>query len=102
MSLLAFSPSVAIEVACPTGVQTNITVPGTGRRIRMVNAGAAPVHVWFYEAAVTPPVLTVPTSMILLPGAIEVFSVASDTTRVAVLNDGTAGASISVTRGEGQ
>lgn len=102
MSLLAFTPNAAVETVCPSGVQTNIVVLGVGRRLRIVNAGAAPVHVLFYEASATPPTVTVPLGMILLPGAIEIFSVASDTTRVAVLNDGTAAAALNVCRGEGQ
>lgn len=102
MSLLAFTPNTALELLVGAGLQSNVALPGTGRRIRIANGGGAQVHVWFYEAGTTPPTLLVASSMMIPAGAIEVFSVASDTTRIAILNDGTAASAINLCRGEGQ
>jgi hypothetical protein len=47
------------------------------------------------------PTIVAAQAMLIPAGAIEIFSVASDTTRVAFLGDAT-GTSLNLTRGEGQ
>ena len=100
MSLLAFSPSLTVQQVLST-TQVNITVGGFGHYLRFVNMATGNAFVLFYEASVTPPTVTSTNGMVLMPGAIEIFSVASDTTRVAALGDAT-GTTLSITRGEGQ
>lgn len=100
MALLAFSPNTTVAQALTTA-QTNIVVGGTGHYLRLVNAATGNAYVQFYEAAASPPTVTSTNGMLLPPGAIEVFSVASDTTRVAGIGDAT-GTTLSITRGEGQ
>jgi hypothetical protein len=100
MSLLAFSPSFTITLGLTTA-QNNITVSGNGHYIRCVNGGTGNAYLQFYEASQAPPTLTALGALLLPPGAIEIFSVASDTTRVAALGDAT-GTTLSLTRGDGQ
>jgi hypothetical protein len=100
MSLLAFSPSFTVSQALTT-TQSNVTVAGNGHYLRLVNAATGNAYVQFYEASAAPPTVTSTNGMLILPGAIEIFSVASDTTRVAAIGD-SAGTTLSITRGEGQ
>jgi hypothetical protein len=100
MGLLAFSPNTTASVGLTT-TQSNVTLGGNGHYIRCVNGGTGNAYLQFYEAAQAPPTVAALTSMLLPPGAIEVFSVPSDTTRVAALGDAT-GTTLSLTRGEGQ
>jgi hypothetical protein len=98
-STVPFTPSATATAALTTS-QNNVTVGGTGRIMRFVNAGAGLAYVGFYEATGTPPTLAAATSVLIPPGAIEIFAVPSDTTRVATLGD-TNGTSLNITRGEG-
>ena len=83
-----------------SGAQVNITIGGTGHYLRLCNAGGGYAYIWFYEASASPPTVTIANSVVMPPGAIEVFSVASDTTRVAALGDAT-GTTLNAVRGEG-
>jgi len=100
MVMLAFSPNFTTTQGLTT-TQANITIGGNGHYLRLVNAATGNAYVQFYEATASPPTVTSTNSMLILPGAIEVFSVASDTTKVAALGDA-AGTTLSITRGEGQ
>lgn len=100
MSLIAFTPSAAVTVA-PNLAQANATIGGTGHYLRICNAGAGNCWIGFYEVTQTPPTLTTTASLLVPAGAIEIFSVASDTTRVAYLGD-SAGTTLNLCRGEGQ
>jgi hypothetical protein len=100
VSLIAFTPSASITVA-PGTTQGSATIVGTGHYLRICNAGAGNAYIAFYEAGQAPPTITAGPSMLVPAGAIEIFSVASDTTRVAYLGDAT-GTSLNITRGEGQ
>jgi len=100
MSLLAFTPHLAVSVGLTTS-QQNITVAGNGHYIRCVNGATGNAYLLFYEASQAPPTITGANSVLLPPGAIEIFSVASDTTRVAALGDAT-GTTLNLVRGEGQ
>lgn len=97
--MLPFSPSASVTVTLTT-TQATQTVGGFGRLIRFVNAGAGNAYVGFFEVGQTAPTLTATTSLLIPAGAIEVFSVASDTTQLAVLGDAT-GTSLNITRGVG-
>lgn len=99
MGIPAFSPSASITTTA-SSTQAPVIVGGYGHYIRIVNAGGGMIYVGFYEPSQSPPTLATGTAMLILPGAIEVFSVASDTTRVALLGDAS-GATVNLTRGEG-
>jgi hypothetical protein len=99
MSTLPFSPSASITVA-PGTTQGNATIGGTGRYLRICNAGQGNAYIGFYEATQAPPVLAPGPSLLIPAGTIEIYSVASDTTRVAYLGDAT-GTTLNITRGEG-
>lgn len=102
-ALVAFSPNTTVGQALTTSQRLNVTVGGNGRRMRIANSGPGAVYVQFYEASASPPTMTAINSMIILAGAIELFTVASDTTVVALLADGNAGgATANLTRGEGE
>lgn len=96
MSLLAFTPNTSLSVQAGTGVAN---VGGRGHYLRLCNAGPGNISVLFFELGTTPPAVDPLRSMLILGGAIEVFSVASDTTQVAYRGDG---AVLNITRGEGQ
>ena len=100
MSNLSFSPNTSVTVAVG-GTSGIVTVAGTGHYLRFVNGGVGNAFVAFYEASDPPPVIVQTTAMMIPSGAIEIFSVASDTTRVVVIGDST-GTTLNVTRGEGQ
>jgi hypothetical protein len=100
MSLTAFTPSAAVTVA-PGVTQGTAIIGGTGHYLRICNAGAGNAYIAFFEASQTPPTLVAGPSLLIPAGAIEIFSVASDTTRVAFLGDAT-GTSLNLCRGEGQ
>ena len=99
MALISFTPSASITIALTT-TQNNAAVGGTGHYLRLCNGGSGNAFVTFYEGS-TPPTIAAASSMLIPSGAIEIFAVASDTTRVAALGDAT-GTSLNVTRGEGQ
>lgn len=98
-ALNPFTPSASVTQVLTTA-QSNVTVVGTGRLLRIVNAAAGAAYVQFYEASQAPPTVAAATGMLVPAGAIEIFSVASDTTRIACLGDAT-GTSLNITRGEG-
>jgi len=100
MSLLAFTPSAAVMVA-PSTTQGTATIGGTGHYLRICNAGSGNAYIAFYEVGQSVPTIVAAQAMPIPAGAIEIFSVASDTTRVAFLGDAT-GTSLNLTRGEGQ
>ena len=101
MSLLAFSPNTTIALAL-TAVQSNVTtLGGVGHYIRVCNGGAGVAWIRFYETGGSPPTMAAATAMMVPPGLVEIFSVASDTTCVACLGDGT-GTTLNLTRGDGQ
>lgn len=97
--MLPFSPSASVTTTLTT-TQATVTIGGWGRLLRFVNAGAGNSYVGFFEVGQTAPTLSATTSMLIPSGAIEIFSVASDTTQVAVLGDST-GTSLNCTRGVG-
>lgn len=99
MPPIPFTPSASVTAPLSTG-QVTQAVPGTGHLLRFVNNGAGAAYVAFYEVGQTPPTVSPTTSMLIPAGAIEVFSVASDTTQVALLGDAT-GTTLNITRGEG-
>lgn len=99
-STVPFTPHVSVTTAA-SSTQANITVLGSGHYIRIVNAGGGIIYVGFYEPSQSPPTLASSTAMLIPAGAIEVFSVPSDTTRIALLGDAS-GATVNITRGEGQ
>lgn len=100
MSLVAFTPNTSVTVSVTTS-QSTVSVLGSGHYLRFVNNGGGNVYALFYEPGGTVPTAAVATAMLIPAGAIEIFSVASDVTRVAVLSDvGTV--TLNVTRGEGQ
>lgn len=101
MSLLAFSPSTSVTVG-PGMAMGTIAINGRGHYLRLVNGGQGNAYVRFYELADGPPSGMVQANSVLIPsGAVEIFSVASDTTMVAFLGDAT-GTTLNITRGEGQ
>lgn len=100
MSLLAFTPSASMTVA-PGTAQGQAIIFGRGHYLRLCNGGSGNAYVMFYEADQSVPVVTAGQAMMIPSGAIEIFSVASDTTRVAYLGDAT-GTTLNLTRGEGQ
>lgn len=98
-STVPFTPSASVTLGLTTS-QSNVTVLGTGRLLRFVNGAAGAAYVMFYEASQAPPTVATATAMLIPAGAIEIFSMASDTTRVACLGDAT-GTTLNITRGEG-
>lgn len=96
---LPFSPTASVTATLTT-TQGVITVGGYGRYMRLVNAAAGNAYVGFYEPGQAAPTLSATASMLIPAGAIEMFSVASDATLVAVLGDAT-GTSLNATRGVG-
>lgn len=99
MSLTAFTPNTSVTTTVTTA-QSNISVLGNGHYLRLVNNGPGNAWVRFYEPPSTPPTVAAATSMLVPAGAIEIFSVASDVTRAAVICDTTT-AVLNITRGEG-
>ena len=96
---IPFTPSASVTVQ-GADVQVEVAVPGRGHYMRFANNGPGSAWVLFFEVFELPPVVQVGTSMLLPAGAIEIFSVASDTTMVALLGDAT-GCQLNVSRGEG-
>lgn len=99
MSLIAFTPNTSIQAAV-TATKSSITIAGTGHYLRLVNNGPGAAWLRFFEVG-SPVTVTAATGLLLPAGAIEIFSVASDTTQIAALGDAN-GATLNVTRGEGQ
>lgn len=99
MPLPVFTPSASTTSAASTS-PVPVSVGGSGHFMRIVNAGPGNIFVLFYEPGTTPPAMNYANSMLILAGAIEIFSVASDTTILYLLGDPT-GATANVTRGEG-
>lgn len=100
MSLLSFSPNTSVTVA-PSTTQGTATIGGSGHYLRLCNAGTGNAFIAFYEPGAPIPTVAAISSLVLPAGAIEIFSVASDVTRVAFLGDPT-GTTLNITRGEGQ
>lgn len=101
MSLVSFSPSTSVTVAVST-TPLEVTVLGRGHYLRLVNGGTGQCYVVFFEpSAGLPPAINPTTAMLVPSGAIEIFSCASDFTRLMTMGDAT-GTTLNVTRGEGQ
>ena len=100
MALIAFTPHTSSSWGLTT-TQQNLGVGGMGHYMRCCNGGSGNAYLRFYEPGTTPPTVTATTSLLLPPGAIEIYSVGSDGTLVAALGDAT-GTTLNLTRGEGQ
>lgn len=100
MSLVSFTPSAAITAPI-TATQSLVTVGGFGTYLRIANIGAGNAYVAFFDPPASAPTVTAIANMCMPPGAVEVFSVPTDVTQVAVIGDAT-GTSLNVTRGNGQ
>lgn len=99
MTLPSFTPSTSVTVAVTTA-QGQATINGTGHYLRFCNGGTGHAFVVFFEPTEGVPVVNPGAAMMIPSGAIEIFSVASDQTRVAFTGDQT-GTSLNITRGEG-
>jgi hypothetical protein len=100
LSLLSFSPNTSLTVS-PSTTQAQAIVGGNGHYLRLCNGGTGAAYVLFYESTASVPTVVTTTAMLIPAGAIEIFSVASDTTRVAYLGDAS-GTTLNISRGEGQ
>ena len=99
MVAVAFTPNTAISYGLTTTLGT-YTVGGSGHFIRCANGGSGNAYIIFFEVGTTPPAITATNSLMLPPGAIEIFSVTSDTTQIREVGDAT-GTTLNLVRGEG-
>lgn len=101
MSLLSFTPGLTTSGPITAGAPITLAPGGFGTYLRVANLGPGVAYVAFFTPPAAPPTVLAPTAVAIPPGAVEIFSVASDATAVAALGDGSGG-TLSVTRGVGQ
>ena len=101
MAQAAFTPNTSISYGLTTTAAT-YSVGGTGHYIRCCNGGSGNAYLIFFDTAAGQgvPAITATNSLLLPPGAIEIFSVPSDSTTIRAVGDST-GTTLNLTRGEG-